>query len=69
MSVNKKTILNLCAGGACPGINSVISSASKVFLKENYIIKGIDKVFTGLFSEEPKLKESDYKNSKGYIMP
>ena len=66
MSENKKFILNLSAGGANPGINSVISQASKVFLKENFSIKGIHEGFRVLFSEEPKLKESDYKNSKEY---
>ena len=70
MSENKKSILNLSAGGANPGINSVISQASKVFLKENFSVKGIHKGFRLLFFEEPKLKESDYKNSKDYkIMP
>ena len=60
MSENKKFILNLSAGGANLGINSVISQASKVFLKENFSVKGIHKGFRLLFSEKPKLKESNY---------
>jgi hypothetical protein len=41
MSENKKSILNSYAGSAYPEINSVISSASKVFLKDNYSVKVI----------------------------
>jgi 6-phosphofructokinase 1 len=64
MSENKKSILYLCAGVANPGINSVISSASKVFLKDNHSVMGIHEGFRELFCEEPKLKKSDYKTQR-----
>lgn len=60
MSENKKSVLILCGGGPAPGINSVISSVAKVFLKDNYRVIGIHEGFKGLFSEEPKLKEFDF---------
>ena len=60
MSDNKKSVLILCGGGPAPGINSVISSVAKVFIKDNYRVIGIHEGFKGLFSEEPKLKEFDF---------
>ncbi len=60
MSERKKSVLILCGGGPAPGINSVISTVAKVFLKDNYRVIGIHEGFKGLFSEEPELKEFDF---------
>jgi 6-phosphofructokinase 1 len=59
MSV-KKTILIICGGGPAPGINSVISTVAKVFLKDGYRVLGLHEGFKGLFSEEPEIKEIDF---------
>jgi 6-phosphofructokinase 1 len=59
MSV-KKTILIICGGGPAPGINSVISTVAKVFLKDDYRVLGLHEGFKGLFSEEPEIKEIDF---------
>jgi len=59
MSV-KKTILIICGGGPAPGVNSVISTVAKVFLKDGYRVLGLHKGFKGLFSEEPEIKEIDF---------
>ena len=60
MSESKKSVLILCGGGPAPGINSVISTVAKVFLKDGYRVIGIHEGFKGLFSEEPELKEFDF---------
>ncbi|WP_166963820.1 6-phosphofructokinase [Yeosuana marina] len=60
MSERKKSVLILCGGGPAPGINSVISTVAKVFLKDDYRVIGIHEGFKGLFSEEPELKEFDF---------
>lgn len=60
MSESKKSVLILCGGGPAPGINSVISTVAKVFLKDDYRVIGIHEGFKGLFSEEPELKEFDF---------
>ena len=60
MSENKKSVLILCGGGPAPGINSVISTVAKVFLKDDYRVIGIHEGFKGLFSEEPEIKEFDF---------
>ena len=59
MSV-KKTILIICGGGTAHGINSVISTVAKVFLKDGYRVLGLHEGFKGLFSEEPEIKEIDF---------
>ncbi|HFA48756.1 MAG TPA: 6-phosphofructokinase [Bacteroidetes bacterium] len=46
----KKSIAILCAGGPAPGINTVISTISKVFLKDGYKIIGIHDGFQNLFN-------------------
>ncbi|MCB0551072.1 MAG: 6-phosphofructokinase [Phaeodactylibacter sp.] len=46
----QKSIAILCAGGPAPGINTVISTISKVFLKEGYRIIGIHDGYKNLFN-------------------
>ncbi len=46
----QKSIVLLCAGGPAPGINTVISTISKVFLKDGYKIIGIHDGYKNLFN-------------------
>jgi len=55
-----ESIAILCGGGPAPGINAVISSISRVFLKSGYRVIGIHNGFKGLFSESRKIEEVDY---------
>lgn len=48
----QKSILLLCAGGPAPGINTVISTISKVFLKDGYRVIGLHDGYKNLFSGE-----------------
>ena len=50
LNVMQKSIAILCAGGPAPGINTVISTIAKVFLKENYRIIGIHDGYKNLFN-------------------
>ncbi len=56
----KKTIAILCGGGPAPGINSVISSVSLVFLKAGYRVLGIHDGYQGLFSKNRKVVDIDF---------
>jgi len=56
-----ESIAILCGGGPAPGINAVISSISRVFLKSGYRVIGIHNGFKGLFSESRNVEEIDYK--------
>jgi len=57
----KESIAILCGGGPAPGINSVISSVSLVFLKSGYRVIGIHEGYKGLFAENPKIEEIDFQ--------
>ena len=59
----KKSIAILCAGGPAPGINTVISTVAKVFLKEGYRILGVQHGYKGLCSEQPEIKEFDFDHA------
>jgi len=56
----KKSIAIICGGGPAPGINTVISTLAKTFLKDGYEVLGVHHGYKGLFSEEPSVKVFDY---------
>lgn len=56
----KKSIIIICGGGPAPGINAVISTVAKVFLKDDYRVLGLHEGFKSLFIENPKIKEFDF---------
>lgn len=55
------TVAILCGGGPAPGINAVISTVAKVFLASNYRVLGIHEGYKGLFAEQPKVVDFDFK--------
>ncbi len=57
----QKTVAILCSGGPAPGINSVISSIAKSFLKEGWRVLGFDEGAKTIFTENPKTVEFDFK--------
>jgi 6-phosphofructokinase 1 len=56
-----ESIAIICGGGPAPGINTVISSISRVFLKSGYRVIGIHNGYKGLFSDNRKIENIDYK--------
>jgi len=56
----KKSIAILAGGGPAPGINTVIASVAKVFLKEGYRAIGIHNGYKGLFAYKPDIIEFDF---------
>ncbi len=56
----KEAIAILTAGGPAPGINTVISTVTKSFLKEGYKVIGINDGYKGLFEENPRIQEIDF---------
>jgi len=57
----QESIAIVCGGGPAPGINAVISSISRTFLKSNYKVIGIHKGYKGLFSSDRSIEEIDFK--------
>lgn len=52
-----KTIAILCGGGPAPGINTVVATITKVFIRAGYRVLGIHEGYKGLFSENPEIEE------------
>ncbi len=59
----QKSIAIICAGGPAPGINTVVSTVAKVFLKDNYRVLGVHHGYQGLFSEDAQIKEFDFAHA------
>lgn len=55
--MERKTVAIIAGGGPAPGINTVISSVSKVFLKNGHRVIGIHDGYQGLFSATPDILE------------
>jgi len=56
----KDAIAILCAGGPAPGINTVISSVTKIFLQNGFQVIGINGGYKSLFAEEPDYEYLDF---------
>ncbi|MCK4748575.1 MAG: 6-phosphofructokinase [Bacteroidales bacterium] len=50
----------LCAGGPAPGINTVISSVTKIFINNGYSVLGMNGGYKSLFSDEPAFEYLDF---------
>lgn len=59
----KKSVAIICGGGPAPGINTVISTIAKTFLKEDYNVIGVHHGYKGLLSENPSLKIFDFHHA------
>jgi len=56
----QSAIVILCGGGPAPGINTVISTVAKVFLKSGYRVIGLHGGYKSLFSENPEIIDFDF---------
>jgi 6-phosphofructokinase 1 len=56
----KKSIAIMCGGGPAPGINTVISTLAKTFLKDGYEVIGVHHGYKGLLSDDPSLVFFDF---------
>jgi ATP-dependent phosphofructokinase / diphosphate-dependent phosphofructokinase len=59
----KGSILILAGGGPAPGINTVVSSVSKVFLKEGYRVIGLHDGYRNLFTDNAKTVDIDFETA------
>lgn len=56
----QQSVAILCAGGPAPGINTVVSTISKVFLKDGYRIIGVHDGYQNLFNGEAETVDIDF---------
>ncbi len=57
----KQAIAILTGGGPAPGMNTVVGSVAKTFLNKGYRVVGLHEGYTGLFRENPRKEDIDYK--------
>jgi ATP-dependent phosphofructokinase / diphosphate-dependent phosphofructokinase len=57
----KEAVAILCAGGPAPGINTVISSVTKIFTKNGYNVLGLNGGYKSLFADEPAFEFLDFE--------
>lgn len=57
----KGSILMLAGGGPAPGINTVISSVAKVFLRDGYRVIGLHDGYKNLFTDNPSIIDIDFE--------
>ena len=58
-----KSVAIICGGGPAPGINAVISSVAKIFLKAGYRVIGVHEGYKGIFSDNPQIKEFNFDHA------
>ncbi|MGI6395438.1 MAG: 6-phosphofructokinase [bacterium] len=63
----KKSVAILCSGGPAPGINTVICSVAKVFLKDGYRVIGLNYGTKTLFTDSPDTVEIDFEMADRYF--
>lgn len=56
----KESVVILAGGGPAPGINTVISTVAKTFLKDGYRVLGLNEGYKNLFKENPEVDEIDF---------
>ena len=59
--MKKDSIAILCAGGPAPGINTVVGSVTKVFLKSGYRVLGLQGGYSTMFTDKPVFDELDFQ--------
>ena len=56
----KEAIAICCGGGPAPGMNTVVGSVAKIFLRNGYRVIGLHGGYSGLFSSEPNMIDIDF---------
>lgn len=59
----QESIAILCAGGPAPGINTVISTVTKIFINKGYRVLGINGGYKSLFSNAPSFVQLDFETA------
>jgi len=58
--MEKKTVAILCSGGPAPGMNTVVGSVAKVFLRDGFRVLGINHGTKTLFTDNVDTVEIDF---------
>ena len=63
----KESIVILAGGGPAPGINTVISTVAKTFLKDGYRVLGLNEGYKNLFKLNPDVVEMDFLDADAIL--
>lgn len=55
-----KSIAILTGGGPAPGMNTVVASVAKTFLRDGYRVIGLHGGYSALFTTEPRMRDLDF---------
>lgn len=55
-----KSIAILTGGGPAPGMNTVVASVAKTFLRDGFRVIGLHGGYSALFTETPRMQELDF---------
>lgn len=58
-----RTIAILCGGGPAPGINTVVATVTKVFLKSGFRVLAIHEGYKGLLKENPEVEDLTFEKA------
>lgn len=64
---DKKSVAILCSGGPAPGINTVVCSIAKVFLKDGYRVIGLNHGTKTLFTDKVDMIDIDFDVADHYF--
>lgn len=64
---NKRSVAILCSGGPAPGINTVVCSIAKVFLKDGFRVIGINHGTKTLFTDKVDTIEINFEIADQYF--
>lgn len=56
----KESVVILAGGGPAPGINTVVSTVAKTFLKDGYRVLGLNEGYKNLFRDNPDVVDMDF---------
>jgi len=57
----QKSIIILAGGGPAPGINTVIATVAKVFIKDGFRVIGLNGGYKALFAEKPNIVDINFQ--------
>ncbi|MBO4263424.1 MAG: 6-phosphofructokinase, partial [Bacteroidales bacterium] len=63
----KDSIIILCGGGPAPGMNTVVCSVAKTFLRRGFRVIGLHGGYSGLFSANPRTEDLDFAKADAYF--
>ncbi len=63
----KDSVIILCGGGPAPGMNTVVCSIAKTFLKNDFRVIGLHGGYSGLFSKTPRIEDLDFFKADAYF--